>query len=162
MAAADAEAASRLFVDVYQPRLRRLGVRRLRDLAQLARYKFLESLVEEPLRPARRPRRPLPLKSRYHTELKAQPEAEEALGKYWEALQAVLADLEITEQEQQYLLRRAQELRLHPEQIRMLHARVFASAIQTMIDDSWLDDEECARLRRMYQCLAELGWAPGQ
>ncbi len=165
MAAADAEAASRLCVEVYMPHLKRLQLQRLADLARLAKYKFLESLVEEPLRPPRerRPERPA-FKSRY---LRAQATpartaAEEALARYWEALQAVLADLEVTPEERLYLQKRARELALRPEQVRTVHARVFASLLQDVIEDSWLDQAECDRLRAVYRCLAELGWAPGQ
>ncbi len=36
-----------------------------------------------------------------------------------------------------------------------------ASAIVQFIEDKTVDDKEAAKLRRLYRCLSELGWAPG-
>lgn len=73
----------------------------------------------------------------------------------------MLADLEITKEEQEHVVAERKRLGLAKEQIRVLHARAFASAINQFCDDEWLDDKELVKLRRLHRCLAALGWAPG-
>lgn len=84
------------------------------------------------------------------------------LIEYWDALKTVVADLEITDEELEYILSERDRLGLTREQIRVLHARAFASAINQFIADKWLDDNEVIKLRRLYKCLSQLGWAPGE
>ncbi|MBN1766098.1 MAG: 3'-5' exonuclease [Sedimentisphaerales bacterium] len=85
-----------------------------------------------------------------------------AIHQYWNGLRNVIADLEITDQEQAGMIEIRSKYQIPKEQIRMLHARVFASVIEQFIDDKWLDDKEAAKLRRLSQCLSKLGWSPGE
>ncbi|MBW3599968.1 MAG: hypothetical protein KY475_22185, partial [Planctomycetes bacterium] len=85
-----------------------------------------------------------------------------AIREYWDALKTVVADLEITAEEQNYVVSERRRLGLAKEQIRVLHARAFASAIAQFCDDAWLDDKELVKLRRLHRCLSKLGWAPGE
>jgi len=86
----------------------------------------------------------------------------EAFTTYWELLKTVVADLEITEEE--LVLVQSERVRsgLKDEQVRVLHARAFASVIQQFTSDQWVDDREVRKLRRLHQCLSKLGWAPGE
>jgi hypothetical protein len=61
-----------------------------------------------------------------------------------------------------HVARERKRLGLKEEQIRVLHARIFEYAIAQFVDDEWLDDEEVQKLHRLHNCLAKLGWAPGQ
>ena len=77
-------------------------------------------------------------------------------------MKTVLADLEITDDELAYVLAERQRGGLTAEQVRVLHARAFASVMSQFASDQWLDDREVKKLRRLHSCLAQLGWAPGQ
>ena len=88
--------------------------------------------------------------------------ARQALGTYWDALRTVLANLEITEEELEYVTSERERLGLKEEQVRVLHARAFANAIAQFTEDQWLDDQEVVKLRRLNKCLSRLGWAPGE
>lgn len=168
IAASDAQAASRL-MEVYLRVLREKGLQTFEQLTTIKNYKFLTSLRCEPLpqstlagqgrKTPLKPRSPMAAKgsSALLTERKRL-----AVATYWDALGATLADLDISDEEDRFLERKRAELRLAPEQIRMLHARAFAAAISGFTDDQWLDENECEKLRHLYECLGRLGWAPGQ
>lgn len=85
-----------------------------------------------------------------------------ALRSYWDTLKTVIADLEISDEELQLVIAERHRLQLGPEQVRMLHARAFASVITQFIDDQWLDDRETRKLRKLHKALSTLGWAPGE
>ena len=85
-----------------------------------------------------------------------------ALGEYWDALKTVIADLQITVEEVRHIVGERKRLGLKKEQIRVLHARAFASVITQFVADQWLDDHEVQKLRRLHRCLSQLGWAPGE
>lgn len=172
VAADDVQAAARL-MDVYFEVMKTRGIRTFRELAQLRSYKFVNSFSRDPLEPpcsaGQRPcarlrsrvcgvRRPEPAGAG----AKSAMSANRALGLYWDALRAVLADLKITDEEIGYLKRQQEELGLKEEQIRVLHARAFTSAVEQFIGDQWLDDQERATLKRLHACLHQLGWAPGE
>ena len=172
VAADDVQAAARL-MDVYLDVMKRRRIRTFRELAQLRDYKFVSSFSRDPLEaPCPAGRHPSArLRSRAcgarrsespGGSAKTAMSANRALGLYWDALRAVLADLEITDDEIEYLRRQEEELGLHEEQIRVLHARAFTSAIQQFTGDRWLDDRERATLKRLHACLSRLGWAPGE
>lgn len=173
MAFSDAVAAAKLWANVYRRTLETRGLTTFRDLARLKSYKFTESFCRDPLadHSGRSPRPKDRLKSR-RTHPAATPTAaptttapapqHSRLHSYWEALKAVLCDLEVTEDEAAYLQRKKQELGLAIEEVRGLHARAFNNAIAQCIEDRWLDDSERQALRRLHQCLSKLGWAPGE
>lgn len=188
-AAADAQASARLW-QVYLEALARRGVHTFRDLKDLRSYKFVESFHRDPLAPPVGERlsaaerfksrsgwqpaggaaraTPAPVSAVARRESAAagarprQPARSDALHSYWEALKAVLCDLEVTDDEMAYLAAKQEELGLTTEEIRALHARAFSTVISQCIDDKVLDDRECITLRRLYRCLERLGYAPGQ
>ena len=43
-----------------------------------------------------------------------------------------------------------------------MHAKTFVRIIVQFTRDQQIDDRESARLKRLYDCLTKLGWAPGQ
>jgi len=172
-ASADAMAAAEL-TELYLREFRRQGIRTFGDLRELKSYKFLDSFRLDPFQATiltgqgASPR----LKSRaaqvvgMRTEQVAAvpvppPASPSPLGEYWDALKAAMADLQITDEELQDLTDRKLRLGLDVEQIRMLHARLFAGVITKFTEDKWLDDEECVILNRVHAALARLGWAPG-
>ncbi len=81
---------------------------------------------------------------------------------YWDVVKTVVADLEITDDEVEYVLKERDRLKLNAEQIRVIHAKAFASVLAQFAEDKWLDDGEVGKLNRLHSCLAKLGWAPGQ
>lgn len=162
VAADDAIAAGKLF-DACLSEIRRQGIVTFADLARRRSYKFNSSFSLAPF--------PDPstfglqrfdrVVSRAGFEAAPDP-SRQAIGSYWDALKTVLADLEITDDE----LKLVQETRLRSglqeEQIRVLHARAFASVMAQFSSDQWLDDKEARKLKKLYQCLSQLGWAPGE
>lgn len=175
VACADAEASAEL-MRCYLDEMRRQRIATFSDLAKLRRYKFVKSFAESPFGP------PLVdrigpcnrIKSRSRQEpvvlLPAEPAPGKAaairvpsnpLAEYWDALKAALADLVITEEEIGDVQRRRSALNLRDEEVRMLHARLFAGVITQFIGDKWLDDRECRVLQRVHLALHRLGWAPG-
>ncbi len=174
IAAADALAGATLLQDVYFEALRLQQIETFAHLARLKSYKFVNSF-DLPLQqrhtsvcgapPTGRP----PIKSRYTPQPQREPEhldpvqlARHALGEYWEALKTVVYDLQIDDEELAYMLSKRRSTQLPDEQLRMLHARAFSTAITQFIDDEWLDQKESRKLARLHQCLSHLGWAPGE
>lgn len=84
-----------------------------------------------------------------------------ASREYWEHLKIVLYDLQVTQHERDEMLRKQVELKMNDGQIRALHARAFVSVITHMLQDKRLDYKESDRLKRVGQCLRDLGWCPG-
>lgn len=164
VAAQDAEASGAL-LGCYLEILRERNIATFGELAQLKNYKFLKSFGNDPLphpkafNLAKCDR--LCSRSQQVAEKIVDP-SRHALGAYWDALRTVVADLEITEDEMEYMVNERRRLGLKEEQVRVLHARAFTSAITQFIDDQWLDDQEAMKLQRLHNCLAQLGWAPGQ
>jgi DNA polymerase-3 subunit epsilon len=171
-AAADALAAARLWV-VYKQAMADRRIRSFGDLGCLRAYKFVESFAHEPF-PAStggvlegsgglKSRSITAAPSPRTTRGPGRPGAprEDALHAYWEALKGVLCDLEVADEEFDYLRQKKDELGLTSEQIRGLHARAFADLISDCVEDRLLDDVECQNLRRLHECLRKLGWAPG-
>lgn len=175
VAAQDVEASAQL-MEFYFKVMRERNIRTFGDLAALRKYKFVHSFWLDPIRFSTIPSGQVSssLKSRSHVssgsptfpELARQSnvtgQRNAGLGVYWNALKAAVADLQITDQEVEHLRQTSQDLRLQPEQVRVLHARAFASVISQFIDDQWLDDRERRKLKRLHQCLSLLGWAPGE
>jgi len=87
--------------------------------------------------------------------------ADKRFGTYYKLLADVLRDLKVTEAELAYVKEKQVELELLPEQVKAIHAKVFAAAIIPMIDDDFLDPMEEDKLIVLKNCLSKLGWAPG-
>ena len=161
VAAHDAMAAGNL-LQSYFPEMHALKIRTYGHLSNLKTYKFNESFSCSPF--------PNPstfglrcsqsVVSRAGFAPPVDP-TRHAISAYWDALKTVLADLEITEEELQYVLAERARGGLKEEQIRVLHARAFTSVVSQFASDQWIDDREVKRLRRLHDCLAQLGWAPG-
>jgi DNA polymerase-3 subunit epsilon len=162
VAAHDALAAGHLFGD-YLNEIRRREVMTFDDLAALKSYKFNDSFTCEPFpEPATYGlRRFDDIVSRAGFAAPVDP-VRQATAAYWDALKTVLADLDITDEEMAHVQNERHRGGLKDEQIRVLHARAFASVIAQFASDQWLDDREVGKLRRLHGCLAALGWAPGQ
>ncbi len=176
IASEDALASAEL-LRVYLSEMKSMGITTFGDLARLKKYKFVQSFENNFLtsslvegRPtctnlkSRRVMTPTMEKKHITTELEVPPEESSRRGlvDYWEALKVAVADLTITDEEIEELHRRKIDLGLPDEQVRMLHARLFSGVISQFIGDKWLDDKECKILHRMYSCLSQLGWAPGE
>lgn len=169
---ADVLACAKLY-DIYLEKMRDLNVETFRDLRSFKKYKFLNTFSALPLdgNLARSLKKTSNLRSRCVSPITRVPESKSRLESketgrsglvaYWDALRTVLDDLVITDEEIEFLEQTQRQSGLTTEQVRMLHARIFASVIDQFIDDQWLDDKESERLRRLHQCLRRLGWAPG-
>ena len=166
-ASADALAGARLW-NLYLQAIKDHKIRTYKELATLKSYKFIQSFERNPLTPpaADTLKSTKRLKSRrIPIEVEAPPPVlsrQDARHSYWEALKTVISDLDVTGEEISYLNKKKQELGLATEEVRSLHARVFADVISQSVEDRVLDDNESQTLRRLYQCLSKLGWAPGQ
>lgn len=162
VAAHDALAAGHLFGN-YLAEIQRQGVSTFADLAGLRNYKFNNSFTCQPF-----PDPSVFGLSRFEGAVSRAGYAvpvdpvRQAVAAYWDALKTVLSDLQITDDELAYVLAERQRGGLKEEQIRVLHARAFASVMSQYASDQWLDDREAKKLRRLHNCLGLLGWAPGQ
>lgn len=171
-AGSDAMAAACLWPK-YLDRMTELGLVTYEDLAKQKSYKFVKSFVCKPLPiPEIRKDSTVKLKTRSEIKLSSEitpdtksdtiaPSVQTARHEYWDTLKAVLSDLTVTRGEQALLDSKRSELGLAVEQVRSLHARIFAAAIISAIEDRWLDDREASALNRLHLCLHKLGWAPG-
>jgi DNA polymerase-3 subunit epsilon len=164
IAAHDVQASVRL-MEYYSQVLADQQILTFGQLSRRKNYKFFNSFLNDPLpgpsvfqlKPCRR------RKSRIKAELPPPVDsARQAIQEYWEGLRTVLADLEITDDEQAAIIEIRSRLQVPKEQVRMLHAKAFASVIYQFIEDKQLDDKEVSKLRKLSQCLSKLGWAPGE
>ena len=89
------------------------------------------------------------------------PDTRKALGLYLDALAAVVADGVVTGEEIADLAALRKRFAFRPQEIRSLHARLFARFLSLYADDQWLADSEAEKLQVLYRFLEELGWAPG-
>ncbi len=164
VAAQDAIASGQL-LKCYLDELESRQIRTYDELTRLRSYKFLKSFVNDPFPSASAFNMPGcdRLLSRIgHIQETVIDPTHKAIREYWDTLKTVVADLEITDEELRHVAAQRKRLGLAKEQIRVLHARAFASAITQFCDDEWLDNKELVKLRRLHQCLSTLGWAPGQ
>ncbi|WP_254510513.1 3'-5' exonuclease [Anatilimnocola floriformis] len=160
-ASQDALAASQLYA-CYLSEIQRQGVATFADLANLRTYKFNSSFGCSPFPDPTTfgLRRFDKLVSRAGVAAPVDP-TRQAIAAYWDALKTVLADLEITEEELEYVAAERARGGLQEEQIRVIHARAFVSVLSQFAADRWIDDRESRKLKRLNACLAKLGWAPG-
>lgn len=162
VAGSDALAAASLF-RVYLQEMGRSKVTTFGELAQLKNYKFSQSFECSPFP------EPAAFKltcrekviSRMGFNIPVDP-VRQAMAAYWDGLRTVLADLEITDEELESMREERRRGGLKVEQLRVLHARAFTSVLSQFMSDQWLDDREVRKLKRLYQCLSRLGWAPGE
>lgn len=163
-AAADAMASAQLW-SVYSEAITRRGLRSFADLSKLKAYKFLASWNEAPL-DAPIGARAVVFKSRGST-LAAflaagrPTDRQQLVGEYWDALTSVLADLQITPTEVDYVRSKQSVLRLTNEELRWLHARAFAGILADVCRDKAVSVDEALCLHTVAGALRELGWAPG-
>ncbi len=170
-AAFDALASAGLW-HLYQQAMAEQGLQTFRDLTKLRAYKFVESFVRPPLDQAAATSLPsmLRFKPRSHAGADVsgvargmgEPRSRAAqLHEYWDALTAALADIELSDSEIVDLQAKREQLGLRAEELRALHGRVFAAMLAEALADSTISDDEWLRLRRLHECLRQLGWAPG-
>lgn len=86
----------------------------------------------------------------------------DSFTKYYNIVKEVVHDLSVSDDEIQAIIDALLGLKLTKEEIRAVHARVFAAAIKQFIDDRSLDNIEMKKLHLLWKCLDTLGWAPGQ
>lgn len=169
VAAADALASAKL-MQRYLDAMRERELETYGDLARLKSYKFIKSFENPPLPNAEN----FGLashginQSRVGFSLveqlaeRAQADAQRrAMQTYWDALKAAVADLAITDDELAELLAIRKQFGITPEQVRALHARIFAAVTARFAEDNDVDAVEVVKLQRLYKCLSTLGWAPG-
>jgi DNA polymerase-3 subunit epsilon len=163
IAASDAEASAKL-MEYYLNVLSDRKISTFGQLSHLKSYKFLNSFIYTPLPKAEsfNLRKSEKFLSRANYKPPVLDPEKQALIEYWDSLRSVLADLDITEQELKYILDIRRKIQLPKEKIRMLHAKAFTAIISQFISDKTLDDKEVLKLRRLFQCLSKLGWAPGE
>lgn len=174
-AGADALAASHLW-PIYLDAARRSGAFTFSDLGRLKAYKFVKSWTDVPYSPplgsglgsarALKSRTPCQVADAASAEsarsMEPKREGREAIiHEYWDALTAVMADLEVSEEERDYLRSKLDALKLTPHEIRAVHARAFADLLRAYADDQSITDQEDQSISSLHRCLAELGWAPG-
>jgi DNA polymerase III subunit epsilon len=163
VAADDALAAAKLYA-LYRATLDRRGVATFADLARLRSYKFNRSFGNRPFADAAGHglQRHGRVRSRSGHAAPAADPARAALKAYWGALNSALADLEVTDEEVAAMRAERERGGLREEQVRVLHARAFASVLNQFTADGAIDDREARTLHRLQECLAKLGWAPGR
>lgn len=166
-------AASAQLMQFYLETMPRRGVVTFDDLAKLKAYKFTTSFRNPPLEPLSGPNGKSALKPRCGSMLGPPPEtpteapadaaerAKQGLRVYWDTLRDAVADLEMTDEEVQSLVETKIEFGLTNEQVRALHANVFVSVLSRYADDMRMTNREVSALRRLHECLATAGWAPG-
>lgn len=160
--AGDAVAAARLY-EVYSNEIERQGLRTFEQLAKLRSYKFFSSFSRDPFPTASKFGLPRceRLVSRSNQSLPPDP-ARDAVHSYWEALKVVLEDLDVSDEELVFMQQERERTGLAFEQVMALHAKAFASVINQVASDKWIEAREARALRRLYRCLTKLGWAPGE
>jgi DNA polymerase III epsilon subunit-like protein len=164
MAARDAMAAACLLRH-YMQQAQNRGISSFAELGRLKNYKFVQSFGQEPL--PDRTQFNLGTWTRFqsrtgHVRAETVDPERLALAGYWDTLKTVIADLDVTEEEMAYVATERHRLGLTIEQVRSLHARVYASIIQQFASDRRIDEREAEKIQRLHQCLSQLGWAPGE
>jgi DNA polymerase-3 subunit epsilon len=168
--------SSMQLLEFYLDEMRARDVATFGDFARLKPYKFMDSFHRLPIpsSEARSPEGRARLKPRGVQPVPKEgvpPEmptggvsiiAGRPVGDYWEVLKAAVCDLEITEDELRILKKKKRDLGLQVEQVRALHARIFAGVISRFVDDQRIDERERNKLYRLHRCLSQLGWAPGE
>lgn len=163
ISAEDAKTTTTL-LKFYLDKAEELGVKTFRDMEMGGDYRFFESFQYDPLpRAGSIGLMPSGIRvSRAASAADFEQESERArLASYYDTLKAVLADLIVTDEELDLAKEERIRLGLNKEQIRAMHAKVYAAVIARFIDDEFLDDTEAAKLKKLTDCLRKLGWTPG-
>ena len=74
---------------------------------------------------------------------------------------AAVADLDLSDSEVQDLAAKRERFGLTSDELRAVHGRVFAAMLSEALRDSLITETEWGQLKRLYDCLRHLGWAPG-
>lgn len=80
---------------------------------------------------------------------------------YANAVQEAIADLTVEEWEQHFVAAVRAKLKLTDEQVRAVHAFVFAEFLIGCAEDGIVDPEESENIPKLASCLQALGWRPG-
>jgi DNA polymerase-3 subunit epsilon len=159
-ASADAQAVAQLLARMLEL-LRRRGVRTFGDLRgkSTTSYRFLESFGSSPI--------PSPPVLRAGHGLRPRSGGAKSLRKagiaqYLEELVQAAADLRLDDGERARLLALPAELALDPAEVRAVHAKVFWGMLSRFVEDARVDPAEAGNLRRLFELLSQLGWAPGE
>jgi DNA polymerase-3 subunit epsilon len=175
VAASDALAAAGL-VDPCLQAMARGGIETFGDLSRLGRYRFLESFICTPLADAAR----FGLRCGVRTVSRAQshssgifrydpiprgPAVKATIpavqDSYWSALQRIAFDPNLSAEDLSRIRDERARSGLRADQLRALHARVFAEVIHSLVENGRLDRDGMDLLRRTRERLSSLGWAPG-
>lgn len=169
VAAADALASAKL-MQRYLDAMRERELETYGDLARLKSYKFIKSFENPPLPNAEnfglashginQSRVGFSLVGQLAERARADAQRR-GMQTYWDALKAAVADLAISDEELADLLTIRKQFDIAPEQVRAVHARIFASVTARFAEDNHVDAAEVEKLRRLHECLSILGWAPG-
>ncbi|GHV09698.1 hypothetical protein AGMMS50229_20270 [Campylobacterota bacterium] len=166
IASADVLSTANLF-KAYSESFLSKNIKTFGDLTyQKKNYKFFTSFDYEPLSSAdelglmafgKTKSRSVDLASKMEKAQERKP-----ISFYWDLLKTVVADLVITDDELEMVNEEKKRLNLDIEQVRAIHAKIFAVVIAKFTDDDFLDAKERDKLQRLHKCLDILGWAPGQ
>jgi DNA polymerase-3 subunit epsilon len=159
-AAADAIATTEIF-QKYQQLMRENGIHTFGHLRRGKKYKFLDSLdMHLPSFP--RTDQSCPKVSRVLDGTLLENEAGGwAVREYQDVLTVLLADGSVSVEDARWANEQRTRLGVTQEQVRAVHARVFAAAINRCVDDEVIDDAEAEQLRALAEGLRALGWVPG-
>jgi len=170
-ASEDAMASARLWMK-YQDAFESQHLIKFQELAERKTYKFLQSLQQDPvdahavdgIPPSGRRKSRATARADEAPAQRSTPQAsaQDAIHRYWSELTAVLADLDVTREEQKRMQELRKQLGLKEEAIKGMHAKAFADLLIQSTEDKAIDRAEQQRIRDLHQCLARLGWAPGQ
>lgn len=159
--AGDAIATAEL-MQGYLQTLRSRGWTTFAEVARKRRYKFLKSwsseLVNFPAAPVQ-----VPKKSRLLEELGLTSEEQRRwrLREYQDTVLVFLDDFEVSTEEAEYAAFLRDQLQITQDEVRAVHARIFAAALNQWAADDRIDAAEAQCLRKLAQGLERLGWRPG-
>ena len=144
--------------------LRSIGYQSGADWQRLANERrvqldFLGSIANSPISARSGP--DVELKPR--SGVPANYEGVQKMRQYRDEIVAALIDRKVTPEERRHVSALRDQLGLSLEQIRAIHARVFAVFISRFVDpDNYLDKGEESELHDVWMGLREMGWAPGE
>lgn len=158
--AGDAIATSEL-MQHYLEVARSRGMTTFSELAQKRRYKFLKSWVSDlasfPAAPDE-----VPKKSRLLGEVDPIPENDRRwrMREYQETVLAFLENYQVSDEEADYAKSLRAQLQITDDEMRAVHARIFASTLNQWAADDRIDEVEVRYLHKLSHGLELLGWRP--